>query len=125
MSLCNCAGLCSGPASTLAGASTHVEVDGCNAGDMSAASVICQQYVQVQGGPLLPAFFLPAKSINTALVVITVDLSQPQELCTTCQTWSQRIRKALQEQYSLLEKRNSPLPVQLKVCPTSLRPWYC
>jgi prophage antirepressor-like protein len=63
----------------------------------------------------LPAFFLPAKSINTAVVVITADLSKPWAVLEDICKWLQRTRSALEEQYQLLEKRGSPLPAQLKV----------
>ena len=64
---------------------------------------------------VLPAFFLPAKSINTAAVIIAVDLSRPWSIMNDCELWLQRIRAALDIQYQLLAKRNSPLPAQLKV----------
>jgi hypothetical protein len=70
--------------------------------------------VQAPSGTALPAFFLPAKSINTAVVVITVDLSKPSLALDTCLTWLERTRNALNEQYKLLEKRGSPLPARLK-----------
>lgn len=63
----------------------------------------------------LPAFFLPAKAISTAAVVITVDLSKPWTVVESALTWIKRITHALNEQYQALEKRGSPLPTQLKV----------
>lgn len=63
----------------------------------------------------LCAFFLPAKSINTAVIIITVDLSKPWSVVESCCTWLQRVTHALGEHYRALEKRGSPLPKQLKV----------
>eukprot|EP00892_Ulva_mutabilis_P007119 jgi/Ulvmu1/477/UM001_0485.1 len=62
----------------------------------------------------LPAFFLPAKSISTAAVVITVDLSRPWTVVESALTWIKRTTRALNEQFQALEKRGSPLPAQLK-----------
>lgn len=70
---------------------------------------------QVPTSVPLPAFFLPAKSISTAAVVITVDLSKPWTVVDSAMTWINRITLALNEQYQALEKRGSPLPAQLKV----------
>ena len=75
-----------------------------------------EQCLQAAGGQQLPAFFLPAKSINTAVVVIALDLSKPWAALDTCATWLHRTRAALAEQYKLLDKRGSQLPAQLKVC---------
>ena len=67
----------------------------------------------------LPAFFLPAKAINTAAVIITVDLSKPWSVVESCCTWIQRVTHALNEQYHALDKRGSMLPSQIKVGATS------
>ena len=66
-------------------------------------------------GPPIPAFFLPAKSLNAAVVIIVVDLSKPWTVVDTCNKWLERTRAALNEQFHLLEKRGSPLPTQLRV----------
>jgi hypothetical protein len=72
--------------------------------------------VQSTSSTALPAFFLPAKSINTAVVIVAVDLSRPATALTDAEVWIQCTLNALNAQYQLLERRGSSLPSQLKAC---------
>ena len=77
--------------------------------------------LQAANGTQLPAFFLPAKSINTAAVVITVDLTTPASGIAALLQWLRHVRSALSSQYELLERRGSQLPAQLRVCTCFVR----
>jgi hypothetical protein len=65
----------------------------------------------------MPAFFLPAKAVNTGVVIIAADLSKPETVLDTCCTWIHLVNQALNDQYQLLESKGSKLPQQLKVRP--------
>ena len=75
---------------------------------------IANSLQDVKGVPV-PAFFLPAKSINSAVVIIVLDLSKPATVLDNCCEWIDNVNTALREQYSLLESKGSKLPQQLKV----------
>ena len=57
--------------------------------------------------------FLPLPTLATAVVVIALDLSQPNDCLPTLERWLRRLRERLDAAYERLRRRGSKLPDQL------------